>query len=151
MFQKRKNIYVHQYSIADLTPTFRDASQNPPCSASPRDEIPKRSQRRKKVASMVNRLVPHGIFPFYNQLSIFCRKLTALFLSPLAVTHSVNQMHRRKTYIQNGPKWRERQHFRYNQLVLISRYHVTLKSAVLQVVSRFPHSPMVCSWSQQTW
>lgn len=99
-FENRKeNIYVHWDSIADLTPIFRDASQNPLCRANPDSERPKKRQRRKKVASVVNRFVPHRIFSFYNQLSIFCRKLKAVSQTPCSDVDSANQM--RMHYIQN--------------------------------------------------
>lgn len=55
---RQENFYVHWDSTADLTPIFRDASQNPLCSVSPGSERPKRRQTRKKIASVVNRVVP---------------------------------------------------------------------------------------------
>lgn len=88
-FREQKGECVHWDSISDLTPIFRDASQNSLCGANPGSERRKRRQRRKKVASVANRFVPYKIFSFYNQLSTFCRKLKALLLSPLAVTQAL--------------------------------------------------------------
>lgn len=81
---RKENIYVHWSSIAHLTHIFRDTSQRPPSSASPGSKRPKRRLGRRKAAGVVNRLVPCRICSSYSQLSIICRKLRALVLTPLA-------------------------------------------------------------------
>lgn len=61
---EKEDIYVHPCSTAKLAHVFRDASQNPLCSASPGSENPKRSLRMRKVAGMVNRFVPYQTCSF---------------------------------------------------------------------------------------
>lgn len=52
---RKENNYVHWGSIADLTPNFRDASQNPLYGASPGGERHQRKVGRRKAAGMVHR------------------------------------------------------------------------------------------------